>query len=237
MGGNVIIKLAVLLIWLPVCLAQEGRPGGTISGVLAGDDGAPITGGSLMARRVSSSVGRVWRTDWYSISGDGGAFRFEGLPDGQYILCAQAPFSAWLNPCEWGLRPPMVTISRAQRSASLTFVLKKGAVVPIRVDDPGQLLRQHEGKTAGALLLLGVGSDSFVFHPALVASQESAGRNYRVVIPFDAPTKIVVSSPFYQLSDSGGLPLPRTGSIGIPVMVPAGQTPATLKLTITGGAK
>jgi len=107
----------------------------------------------------------------------------------------------------------------------------------VRVDDAGQHLARHEGKTAGAHLLLGVGADNFVFRPASLASQDSGGRDYRVLVPFDAPVKLVVSSSFFQLRDAVGLPLARTGSTVIPVTVPPGQNPGFIRLIVTGSGR
>jgi hypothetical protein len=178
--------------------------------------------------------GRLRKTEWVATSKDAGSFRFDALYYGPYRLCAQVPGSAWLNPCEWGLRPETATLSIANQSPSVTIILKKGVAVPIRVDDPGRSLSQYEGKTPGAHLLLGVSNDALVFHPAQLTSEDSNGRNHQIVIPFDAPVKLVVSSFFFQLSDASGIPLPRTGSVAIPVTVPTGQQPVPIKLTVTG---
>jgi hypothetical protein len=43
------------------------------------------------------------------------------------------------------------------------MIMKKGAAVPIRVEDPAKLLEQYEGKTPGAHLLLGVFSKARSF--------------------------------------------------------------------------
>ncbi|MDQ2945860.1 MAG: hypothetical protein M3Y27_07960 [Acidobacteriota bacterium] len=163
-------------------------------------------------------------------------FRFDRLNDGNYRLCAQVPNSTWLNPCEWGLQPPKVTLSFAQPGNSVTMILKKGVVVPIRIDDPGQFLSQNEGKTAGAHLLIGVGNDALVFRPLPVLPPGTSGANRQIVIPFNSPVKLVVFSSFFQLSDTNGLPLPKTGA-AIPVLVPSGTQPALIKLTVTGAGR
>lgn len=238
MRENTVMRFGLSLMCLAVCQAQRMRSAGSvIEGILSGDDGTAITGGSVMARRASAPSVRAARTDWHATSGDRGLFRFEGLPDGQYALCAQVPSSTWINPCAWGLRPPVMTISVGRPAASVIVVLKRGVLVPVRVDDPGQRLSQHEGKTPGAHLLLGIDSDASVFQPASVASQDTAGRNYRIVIPFDLPVRLVVGSSFFQMSDAAGSPLPRTGSTGIPVTVSAGQSPGTIRLTVTGASR
>jgi hypothetical protein len=115
--------------------------------------------------------------------------------------------------------------------------MKRGAAVPIRVDDPAQLLSQHEGKTPGAHLLIGAGNDASVFLPAPITSKDVAGRNYQVVIPFNSPSKLVVRSAFFQLADAAGSPLSRAAATFIPLSVPSGQQPATIRLRVTGGGR
>ncbi|MBI1898206.1 MAG: carboxypeptidase regulatory-like domain-containing protein [Acidobacteria bacterium] len=227
------------LICLASCLAQQPRPRlnftGVITGSLTGDDGTHIGGGYVTLRRLPPHPQRVRQTSWTAVTAAGGAFRFEGLNDGTYQLCAQVPRSTWLNPCEWGAQPPVVVLSAAQGFAVVTLVIKKAAVVPIRLDDPGQLLAQDEGRTPGANLLIGVANDARWFRPAAVTSRDVGGKNYQVLVPFNSTVNIIVSSPFFQLADAGGVPLPRTRATAIPVTVPAGQQPAPIRLRVTGG--
>jgi len=231
-------KLSVALICMAPCLAQQTRLNftGVVAGTLRGDDGSAIVGGYVSLALLPPHPKRLPQTEWTAVTGVGGTFRFGGLNDGRYGLCAQAPKSTWLNPCDWGLQPLMVTLSSAQPVASVTMVMKKGVAVPIRVDDPGRLLSQHEGKTPGAHLLIGVGNDAFVFLPASVTSQDAGGRNQQVVIPFNSPVKLAVYSSFFQLADATGLALPKTGA-AILLTVPTGQQPATVGLRVTGGGR
>jgi hypothetical protein len=227
-------RLALLLICVSACVAQPTQLG-VIAGRLTGDDGTSIAGGHLSLQLVPPyPPGRLRQTEWSAVSGAEGAFRFEALPDGKYRLCTQVLNSAWLNPCEWGLRPPLVSLPGAQPIVSVTMALKKGAAVPIRIDDPGQFLSQNEGKAPGAHLLLGVDNDAFVFRPAPLTSQDANGRNHQIVVPFNSIVKLVVYSSFFRLSDSVGIPLPRAG-VALPVTVPSGQQPVTITLRVTGG--
>jgi hypothetical protein len=133
------------------------------------------------------------------------------------------------------MQPTIVTMSAAQPLSNVTIVLKKGAVVPVRVDDPGQLLTQHEGKMRGAHLLMGISNDASSFAPAVVVSKDPNGRDHQIIIPFNTAVKIVVYSSFFQLSDAAGMPLPKT-AVNIPVLVPRGQQPTTIKLSVIGGS-
>jgi len=221
------------------CLAQHPRLDftGEISGTLAGDDGTKIAGGHVTLRRLPPQPPRLSQTTWTAVTGAGGTFRFSGLNDGAYQLCAQIPKSVWLNPCEWGTKPPAVVLSAAQDFAAITLVMKKAAVVPIRLDDPGQLLAQSEGKTSAAVVLIGVANDAGWFRSAAVASRDATRKTYEVQIPFNVTVNLSVYSPYFQLADSAGAPLPQTRAALIPVSVAAGQAPGTLRLSVTGEVK
>ena len=227
-------RLSLALICLFPCLAQQARlnMSGVVTGNLTGDDDTSIVGGYLSLQLVPPyPKSRSLKTEWSAVTGAGGSFRFDKLNDGKYRLCAQVPQSAWLNPCEWGLQPPVVALTTTQPTNQVTMILKKGATVPIRIDDPGQLLSLHEGRTSGAHLLIGVGNDAFVFRPLAVLPAGTSGANRQLVIPFNSPVKLVVSSSFFQLADSVGKALPKTGS-AIPILVPSGTQPALIKLTV-----
>ncbi|MEK7408932.1 MAG: hypothetical protein AAB225_28040 [Acidobacteriota bacterium] len=177
---------------------------------------------------------RLQKTDWDATTGAAGTFRFDSLPAGRYVFCARVPNSAWLSPCEWGLPSPAVSLSNASPTANATIVMKRGVPLRIRVDDAGQLLSRHEGKTPGARLLVGIGSAGYVFRLAPVVSEDSAGRNHQVVIPFDTPLKLVVRSSFFRVNDANALPLARTAATVIPFTVPSGQQVAPIRFTVTG---
>jgi hypothetical protein len=136
----------------------------------------------------------------------------------------------------WGGKPPVLVIPGVSGPVSLALVLTKGVAASIRIDDPGQWLSQNEGKTPGAHLLVGLVGDNAVFQSASVASQDAAGRNYQVLIPFDTPLKLVVSSFFFRLSDAAGVPL--NSSTTIPVAVAKGQSGQNVaRISVTGGGR
>jgi hypothetical protein len=56
----------------------------------------------------------------------------------------------------------------------------------------------------------------------------------KVVIPFDKQVQLTVASSFFKLADSSGAQFSKPG-IAIPVYVPAGQVPVTVRLSVTGG--
>ena len=229
-------NLLFVSISIVPCLAQQASLSSTglITGNLRGEDGTAIVGGHVSLALMSPHPIRLRQTEWTTVTGPGGAFQFARLLEGRYRLCAQVPRSTWLNPCEWGLERIVVAVSAAQPVANPVVVMKKGVAVAIRMDDPGQLLFQYEGKTPGAHVLIGVGNDALAFIPAQVTSSDANGRNHQIVIPFNYQAKLTVQSSFYQLADAAGLALARARAVAIPVTVAPGQQPAPITLKVTG---
>jgi hypothetical protein len=191
--------------------------------------------GTIQAKEGWSTRFTTQRTDWSAVTVPGGGFQFAGLPEGSYTLCPRVQNSTWLNPCEWNFPTPTATISRANPNTSLTITLKRGAAVPIRIDDAGQLLTQHEGKTPGAGLLLSVSSSRLFFRLVSLVSQDSGGRNHQVVVPFNTALTLVVHPSFYHVSSPSNIPLSQTMSTKIPLLIATGQQVPPIKFMISGG--
>lgn len=219
------------------CFAQTSlNSTGVVSGKLTGEDGSAIAGARVgLLLQPPSSQGKAAQPFWAATSDVHGSFQFSRLNGGTYKICVEAPNTAWLNPCEWALGPPSASLSSAQPTASVNPVLKKGAAVLIRIDDPGNLLSQNEGKTPGAHLLVGVGTAAFSFHTAPIVSQDAAGRYQQVILPFNSTTSLVVRSSFFKLSDANGVSLPAGATI--PITVPTGQVAPIIRLIVTGAGK
>jgi len=232
-------RLIVSLACLPACIAQQTQLNftGSISGTVVGSDGTVLSGVYVTLAASPLYPSRNLQTLWAAFSDSSGAFAFTGLYAGTYQLCAQLPRTQWLSPCAWGTAPPVVTLSNIQPTVTLSVVMTKGAVVPIRVNDPQQLLPQNEGITPGAHLLMGVGHPPFLFDDAYVASQDSGGRTYQVVVPFGFGATLKIYSSFFQLTNAAGTALPQGATSSIPFSVAAGQSPPSIVLNVTGGGQ
>ena len=229
-------QLISILVVFP-CLAQttSNTVGGSISGIVLGDDGSPVLGAyvTLHLRLPIIATRQEQRSQFSAKSGSGGAFRFDGLKAATYGFCVQATGTIWLNPCEWGFPMPTVSVASALRNPSVTITLKKGVALPIRIDDAGQLLAQHLGKTQGADFLIGISRPGEPFRPTIPVSQDAAGRNHQFVIPFDKAVRLVVASSFFRLADAKGVAFINVSN-GTTVTVPAGQQPQPIHVTVIG---
>jgi len=219
------------------CLALEGQPiTGSISGKLAGEDGSAITGAEIRLHLVPSAGSKVPQpqTDWIVTTVTGGAFQASELPEGTYTLCPRAPNTTWLSPCEWNLPTPIGTISRSNPNATVPITLKRGVSVPVRVDDPAQLMATNEGKTPGAGLFLCVRGPGLFFRRVPLVSTDSGGRNYQIVVPFDTGLTLMVHPSFYRLAAANNVALSQSASTQIPLLFSAGQQASPIKFTISG---
>jgi hypothetical protein len=230
--------LAIYAMSAAIALAQPRPVSGTITGMLAGEDETTLPGATVALRLVTKSLPKLGlqTTSWTAVTLTGGTFHFLGLPEGGYTLCPSVPNSTWLNPCDWGFPTPAATITRSAPTSSVDVTLKRGAAVPIRINDSGQHLGQNEGKTPGAGLLLEV-SDSHpgsFFRLVPLVSQESNGRNYQIVIPFDTALTLFVHPTFYRVSDARGAPLREGATTMIRLLVARGQQVPPIVFTITG---
>ena len=225
--------MRTILMLVSTCAAFAQQPTrGSIFGMVKGEDGTTIREAQVILRwEENSAPARPKRSAWERQTGDDGGFRFDGLPNGDYRLCVQAKDPAWLNPCEWGQKAPAATISSLRQSAELTHTLEKGALVAVRIDDPGGFLI----RTPAAHVLVGVGNDAGMFHPASITSTDRVGRNLQLAIPFDRPSKIAIGSSVFRLADAQGLAQPAFRSV--PLTVPRGVSPSILRVIIIGSGK
>ncbi len=232
-------RIAWFMVMLLPCAGQQSpQAAGKITGIVKGDDGSAIPGTSVALNLVQTMRNAKpkrplpERDRQMKISGSGGLFSFDGLRQGQYQLCAQLAKSPWLNTCDWGSIPLTVTVSAGQTEAA-TIILRKGALVQIRVEDPARVLSQNQGTTPGAHLLLGVGGSDGLFRTAVLVSDDAGVRHYQSLVPFGLPIKLVMSSSFFQLADALGTPLQaRTTSMTLTAQ--AGAAPPLVRVIVTG---
>jgi len=228
--------LAVCVLGATSGLAQIQPVNGSLSGKVMGEDSTAIIGATVAIHLTSPTTSRLrpQQTDWSAQTLTSGAFDVSGLSEGTYTLCPRMPNSTWLSPCEWNFPTPVATITRSSPNPTLTITLKRGAAVPVRIDDAGRLLAQHEGKTPGAGLLLSVSGPGLFFRLVPLVSQDSAGRNYQIVIPFSTQLTLAIHPSFYGVSNASGAALPQAASTKIPLLVAVGQQVSPIRFKITG---
>jgi len=180
--------------------------------------------GAIVFGKVRTSTGAALGGAWVSIVWDpvnpaspppaqipgtparpDGSFSFVNLNAGTYHFCAKIPGSTWLDPCDWNATRISVTVKAGQVAQGVVIPMQRGTALPIRLNDPYQLLAQYQAtKTPGAHVLVGVTTVNGGFRPAAKVSQDAGGQTHQIVVPADTQLKIVTTSGFFKLSDSQG---------------------------------
>jgi hypothetical protein len=77
----------------------------------------------------------------------------------------------------------------------------------------------------------------FFFRAVPLVSQDSGGRNYQIVIPFNTALKLIVHPSLYNVSDANGNALSKSVSATIPLLATIGQEVAPIMFTVSGISK
>lgn len=230
-----------LVALFEVATAQQSQPPQSpwdLSGTIRGEDGSVIVGAIVNLTELPPYLTKSRTRQWTAVSDATGGFKFQGLYRGRFQPCAQAPGTAWLDPCHWGIKTSTVTLVDQSATIQVAIVLKKGAAISVRVNDPGALLDRNELPASGAHLLLGLTDDTGSWEPATITSKDSAGRTFQAVIPFDRSTTLVAASSLFKLAGYAGTTLQSSGiSSTATISATSGKVPPILTLTITGMAK
>ena len=168
------------------------------------------------------------------VTADGsGKFLVKGLPPDNYVLCADVPSAAYLDPCVWG-QPIQVTVPPGG-TANQTTTLTKGVFLRVRVNDPLGLLPQTvDGVWTPRRLLVGVGYARGAYQGAQNTGVDAGGHGYELVIPAGLPLRLRLFSHDVALKDAGGNPVDISGS-QIPFEAAAGQD-RIFTFTVSGPA-
>jgi hypothetical protein len=107
---------------------------GSISGVVTGDDG------KTLAAVVTANGVIPLAASGHAKSASSGAFTISGLAAGTYQLCVNVTGGGYLDPCVWEPVLPTVQVTAAQAVSGYVLTVKKGALLQVRVNDPGGVL-------------------------------------------------------------------------------------------------
>jgi hypothetical protein len=139
----------VLLICLSVTAVAAGQTA-QIRGTVTDETGAPIQGATVMAslRKAAEPISKsrppvatLMPVPAKAPSGAKGEFQIDSLYAGNYVICADVPDKAYLNPCLWSDQPTTLDVAAGATASGVKVVAQKGVFVTVRVDDPKGLLK------------------------------------------------------------------------------------------------
>jgi hypothetical protein len=142
-----------------------------------------------------------------TVTTDGnGNFSRSGALAGRYTYCAE--LEGYLNPCDWA-KPLGVEVQPAAAAALPVLVLRRGAVVSVRVVDPGRVKPRYDLVSPG--IALGVFQASGRYRGARLVSQTPGVAEFRITVPLDEAVDLWVHSPRYRIEDEARVVIPERG--------------------------
>jgi hypothetical protein len=207
--------LFISLLSLSIAVGQTPTSTASISGmVLDAATQKPIPVAIIMAIQTGlSPISRNTR------SGADGGFRIDGLPAGNYSLCAQVPGDRYLDPCQWNASPVAVSLVSGQVAAGASLRLTASSIVTIQVQDGQKSLSQNTKDGRRPDLTLGVWGPNGLYYPAHVVRGGGTGPqslvnsyNYQIAVPRDTALKIYIASKDVKLGDASGTSLAGNAS-------------------------
>ena len=208
--------LLLLAVAIPAA-AQSGKA--LITGVVAARDGGKgIQGLSVSAQSTTVPAQGPPETVVGTTDKDG-IFTIAGLAGGAYKLCVDAAPAGYLNPCEWS---SAVTASAGMQAVAPTTIrLDSGAVISIRVNDPGSAKADLFGGDLNTFVRPLVWSDG-VAHAGRADSSGKGGHDFTIVIPFDKQVQLAIDFQNLTVTDAGAKALTTTTQY--PLMVSSGDS-------------
>jgi hypothetical protein len=229
------MKTPRLLICLCLPAASLFAQTGGLAGSVTDESNQQVAGALVIANRETLPVASGRAT-----SAADGTFLVSGLPAGSYTVCVQVPGSDFLDTCEWYILPLRVDVKAGEPVAGLKFKLQKGAILQVRLNDPGNVLAPAASTaTVKAVphVLLGVQTIRGLLRPVTLVSKDATGTTHAVTVPFDTALNFTVLGSNVSLADEKGAPVGQAGVQGgsnVPLKIPSGTSPAPLTFNVTG---
>ncbi len=136
-----------------------------------------------------------------------GAFRFDGVADGQYDVCATPTgkdAAEMLNSCVWDRMTYPLELRAGARAVDSTVKLRKAAKLQVQVADAGA--RLESALAAGGkrdTLHVNVWTPEFVTLPMPLVVSTRTSKGYEVLVPYDTEVSVGVLGTPMQLEVEG----------------------------------
>ena len=186
------------------CAQAQSTGGGSVRGTVTSDKGKALVAVVTVAKMpVPATSGQIQSTP-------DGSFGFDGLPAGEYAICAQVPGGGFVDSCHWSPMPQTVTVKNGQSITGVQIRVATGSVLRIRLNDPGELLEPKGGVEPH--VMMGAFTSRGLFQPTFLAAKDASGRDHEVTIPLDTPLKFHIFSKHVRINDENGVAVDSAGS-------------------------
>ena len=194
----------------------------SIAGTVTAADGTLIDAALTLHDLSTARVAGAQPFDHRFASGRDGTFSHSGIPAATYEICVDAPHQRVLDPCRWGDSTAKVTLAAGDAVTGFALIVRRGYLLQVRVNDPGQVLPAPVGGIAGSALQMTVQTPLGRYENLRLQGSDAAGRTHYLVIPYDRPFLLSASAgPGLALIDSYGQRYTNDSAL-IPILVAAG---------------
>jgi hypothetical protein len=187
---------------------------GTIVGIVQTPEGSPLSSATVVAARRFSAVSTSAPVLAFASTDHNGYYHFDSLVDGSYVVCAQLPWMAYLDPCSWDAAPPVWNLDSSHPGV-IRIILRRGVFFNIQVDDPAGAVLAQAAKTHGPVYRFHVLDKRGIAHWIQPSPQDASGKSLRTVIPAGEDVFIVAHLGAIALSDAAGNALPDGGKFTV----------------------
>lgn len=223
----------IILVAFVLGLPETANPqffGNSISGVVVDDASDPIAGALVFynnivgVRRLPGGrivlAGPEVRSG--TRTGAGGLFSITGIPPGTYHLCALGTEQRHLMSCSWGQVFRPVRLDLRTPLSGIRLVVRRGAVLNLRIEDPNQRLAKP------SLYNIGVMSPAGYYARAIPVARIGSELHLAIGVPEGLTVRLFLGSRA-QFTDAAGRPV-VTNRVDLPIAIGA-EDEVTVRLT------
>lgn len=222
-------------IFASLTMGLSAQTAGSMRGALKDTSGAPVPRALVTAYLQAKSTDGKFPPVFNTTTANDGSFAFNGLTQGTYILCAERPDIALLNPCFWSGTKTSATVPAGGSVTGVSLVAEKGVALNIRVNDSQGLL------SASPVLddvVIAVRPTTGPGLPVRLASKDGTGKTLTALVRRAQSVDVLIYSAKLVLADAKGIAF-GTPNAKITVTAPSvaappsgSQTTASPDLTI-----
>jgi hypothetical protein len=167
------------------------------------DRGRPVEGALASVQRTVATAAPY---STYQVLTDAkGRFSLDVPDTATYSVCVGSWNDRLLNSCEWAFDQSLVKIATGQAAASITIILQTGAILPIRLNDPQNLLPAPGlAVNTSPAVRFGAWSSDGRYHAAIQTSGDALGQNHQMLVPLSAAVQVEVQATGVQVLDQTG---------------------------------
>lgn len=129
----------------------------------------------------------------------------------------------FIDSCAWlDASAPRLTLTATETRTQLIVPMQRGRLLTVHVNDPAKLLPTPIGAHSANQLSVRISGLKTLVHRVPITGQDATGRNHSIVIPYNTPHKLWITSTTVTLSDELNRALANTP---IDVQVAHGDPP------------